>query len=667
MDLSIVIVSYNVNYFLEQCLHAVEKASKNCKAEIFVVDNNSVDGSAQMVAGKFPRVKLIANPDNRGFARANNQAIKLASGRYMLLLNPDTLVQEDTFDSCIRFMDSQPDAGCLGVKMIDGKGNYLPESKRALPSPRVAFYKIFGLSSLFPRSETFGRYHLGFLDKDKIHDVEVISGAFMFLRKSALEKTGLLDESFFMYGEDIDMSYRITQAGYRNVYYPLTTIIHYKGESTKRGSINYVVLFYKAMIIFARKHYTRNTARNYALFINAAIYFRAALSILQRFLMGIINPLLDAGTIFAGFAFFLPVWEVHLFGQHGVYPPVYLQVVVPAYILVWLLSLFLTTGYEKSVRLSDMLKGIIFGSLVILIAYSLLPESLRFSRALILFGSAWALVSAVAIRFFLSLLIPERFKLEAWKRKKRIIIAGSVQESERVFSIIRHTQVIPDLVGYVDPVENRVIPGYIGHIGQIGEIVRMNRADELVFCGRDISSQQIITTMLQFTDTGLEFKIAPPESLSVIGSNSNETVGELYTLHYNTLSRGVNLRKKRMFDIALSLFCIVISPVLLLLVKDKAGLIRNIFAVLIGIRSWVGYFRSTGGDHPGLPSIRHGILTPVDGAAGPVREGGVAEKMNLNYAKDYRIMNDLNIIFKGIRQLGRKPNQPTRQEDVNEN
>jgi O-antigen biosynthesis protein len=661
MDLTIIIVSYNVKYFLEQCLHAVEKASKKIDIEIFVVDNNSVDGSAQMVAGKFPRVRLIANSDNLGFARANNQAISLALGRYILLLNPDTLVQEDTFDKCLEFMDCNPEVGCLGVKMIDGKGNFLPESKRALPTPRVAFYKIFGFSALFPKSETFGRYHLGYLDKEKIHDVEVISGAFMFLRKSVLEKTGFLDEAFFMYGEDIDLSYRISLAGFRNVYYPLTTIIHYKGESTKKGSINYVILFYNAMIIFARKHYARNTARYFALFIHIAIYFRAGLSILQRFMKGIINPLLDAVTVYTGYVMILPLWEAHLFGQHGAYPSVYMQIVVPAYIFIWLLALFLTTGYEKSVKLSDMVKGILLGSFFILLAYALLPESLRFSRALILFGTLLTLISAVTVRLVLSLIFPGSFTLEAFKRKKRIIIIGSIAESNRVLSIINQTQVIPELIGYVDPCENRVLPEYIGHIGQIGDIVLINQADELIFCGGDLSSQRIITTMLQFTNTGLEFKIAPPESLSVIGSNSNDATGELYILHFNTLSRILNRRKKRLLDVALSLFFFVISPVLLIVVENRSGLIRNLFSVLFGIHSWVGYFRSTGGNHPGLPRIRPGILTPLDGSPVLAADEGLAEKLNLNYAKDYRIMNDLNIIIKAVRKLGRRPNQPDSQ------
>ncbi len=253
MDLSVVIVNYNVKYFLEQCLHSVQQAMQELNAEVFVVDNNSVDGSVGEIGQKFPWVHMIENRENLGFSKANNQAIRESEGRYVLLLNPDTVVEEDTFKKCIAFMDAHPDAGALGVKMINGKGEFLPESKRALPTPMVSFYKMFGLSSLFPRSRRFGKYHLGHLDKEETDSVEVLAGAFMFLRKETLDKTGLLDESFFMYGEDIDLSYRITKAGYKNYYFPESTIIHYKGESTKKGSLNYVKMFYQAMIIFARK------------------------------------------------------------------------------------------------------------------------------------------------------------------------------------------------------------------------------------------------------------------------------------------------------------------------------------------------------------------------------------------------------------------------------
>lgn len=263
MQLSVVIVNYNVRYFLEQCLNSVFRSGKDLDMEVFVVDNQSVDGSTEMVREKFPQVKLIANDKNAGFSKANNQAIRKSSGKYILLLNPDTVVEDDTLPKVVAFMDSHPDAGGLGVKMVDGQGRFLPESKRGLPTPAVAFCKIFGLSALFPKSKVFGRYHLGYLDADETHQVDVLSGAFMLLRKETLEKTGLLDEDFFMYGEDIDLSHRIVKAGYKNYYYPEARIIHYKGESTKKSSVNYVLVFYNAMIIFARKHFSQKTPASF--------------------------------------------------------------------------------------------------------------------------------------------------------------------------------------------------------------------------------------------------------------------------------------------------------------------------------------------------------------------------------------------------------------------
>jgi GT2 family glycosyltransferase len=279
LKLSVIIVNYNVKHFLEQALHSVRKASQHIPVEVFVVDNHSADGSGEMVRRKFPEVILIENKENFGFSKANNQAMRLAKGEYFLLLNPDTVVQEDTFEKVVAFMDATQDAGGVGVKMIDGKGHFLPESKRSLPTPEVAFYKMFGLSALFPKSKRFGKYHLGFLDKDQTHEVEVLSGAFMMMRKSVLDQTGLLDEDYFMYGEDIDLSYRIIQAGFKNYYFPDTAIIHYKGESTKRTSINYVFVFYRAMVIFAQKHYSARHAKLFSLLIHVAIYIRAGAAV----------------------------------------------------------------------------------------------------------------------------------------------------------------------------------------------------------------------------------------------------------------------------------------------------------------------------------------------------------------------------------------------------
>ena len=282
ITLSIVIVNYNVCGFLEQCLLSVGEAVKAIPHEIFVVDNASTDDSPQYIPARFPQVKYIYNTENVGFARANNQAIELSTGRYVLLLNPDTVVGETVLSEACRFLDKHPDAGALGVKMLDGDGRFLPESKRGFPSPWVSFCKIFGLAGLFPRSPRFGRYHLRYLDENEVNRVDVLSGAFMLLRRDTLDRCGLLDEQFFMYGEDIDLSYRMTLTRQANYYLPLR-IIHYKGESTKTESLRYVRIFYQAMAIFLHKHYPHYSflAR---FFIRAAIGLRATMAALRRFL-----------------------------------------------------------------------------------------------------------------------------------------------------------------------------------------------------------------------------------------------------------------------------------------------------------------------------------------------------------------------------------------------
>lgn len=292
MDLSIIIVSYNVRYFLDLCLFSVRKAAEGISCEVFVVDNNSTDGSCSIVTRDYPEVKLIENKDNKGFAAANNQAIKQASGKYLLLLNPDTFIGEDTFRKCINFMESHADAGAMGVMMINGKGKFLPESKRGLPDPETAFYRISGLSYLFHRSDRFNRYYLGNLDKTETHAVDIIAGAFMFLRREAVLKAGLPDESFFMYGEDIDYSYRIMKEGFKNYYYPGVKILHFKGESTRKENIDFVVNFYRAMLIFVRKHFNDGNFKKMSFAIRTAIFFRAGLSVVHRFLKRIFVPLL---------------------------------------------------------------------------------------------------------------------------------------------------------------------------------------------------------------------------------------------------------------------------------------------------------------------------------------------------------------------------------------
>ena len=273
MKLSVIIVNYNVKYYLEQCLESLQRALEGIEGEVFVVDNHSSDGSIAYLRPRFPAVRFIASAHNLGFAGGNNIAIRQSQGEYILLLNPDTVVGEDVIRASLDFMDSHPKAGGHGVEMLNDSGSRALESRRGLPSPMVSFYKMVGLCKHFPQSRRFAHYYMGGLSWEVAGQIEVVSGAYCFLRKSALDQIGLLDEDFFMYGEDVDLSYRLLKGGYENWYLPVR-ILHYKGESTQKSSFRYVHVFYDAMLIFFRKHYGGMNAL-WRLPIKTAIYMKA--------------------------------------------------------------------------------------------------------------------------------------------------------------------------------------------------------------------------------------------------------------------------------------------------------------------------------------------------------------------------------------------------------
>ena len=651
MKLSVIIVNYNVKHFLEQCLHSVLKASKNLSHEIFVVDNNSVDGSAQLIREKFSDVHFIANTENVGFSKANNQAIKLAKGEYILFLNPDTVVEEDTFEKVISFMDANQAAGGVGVKMIDGKGIFLPESKRGLPTPWVAFCKMFGLSKLFPKSKKFSRYHLSYLNENKIHEIDVLAGAFMFVRKSVLDKVGLFDETFFMYGEDIDLSYRIQLGGYKNYYYPETTIIHYKGESTKKGSLNYVKVFYNAMVIFAKKHFPGGKAGIFALFIQLAIYFRAFLSVSKRIFEKVYLPFIDGVLIFLGFALITPIWENLRFETKQYYPQEFLQIVVPVYILFFLIGIITSGGYKKPVNLYKILRGIVWGLISILLVYSLVDEKYRFSRALILLGAVWAESSIILLRLVLSQLKVKGFRLDI-KRPRKIAIVGHSQEAERVKQILDETQIQSQLAGFIALDKTDKGKYYIGELLQLEEIIRINRIDEIIFCAENISSAEIIRAMLDLTQLDIDFKIAPPESMSIIGSNSIHTAGDLYVVNMNAISKISNKRAKRFFDIVFALFFLLLSPFLVWFYKSKSKFFLNNLQVISGRKTWVSYI-PTPETYKNLPALKKGVLNPSDVFTELVLDNEKKAQLNMVYAKDYSLRTDAELLFKSLKKLDR--------------
>ncbi len=654
MKLSVIIVNYNVKYFLEQCLNSVLQAQIKCdeiygenSSDIFVVDNNSKDASVDMLKQKFPKVKRIENTENLGFAVANNQAVKKTDAEFVLLLNPDTLVPEDTFVKILNFMDNTPDAGGLGVQMIDGNGKFLPESKRSFPTPIVSFYKIFGFSKLFPKSKKIGKYHLSYLNKNETHQVDVLSGAFMLLRSKTLEKAGLLDEDFFMYGEDIDLSYRIIKAGYKNYYFSDTTIIHYKGESTKKGSLNYVFLFYNAMIIFTKKHFSSKNIALFSLLIKTAVWLRAGLSVFKRIFNTLFLPVTDAALFFLGFYFLKPIWELYKFNIPNYYPEEYLGFAVPIYILIWLSAIFISNGYKKPADSKKLFRGILVGAFVILVFYSLLNEQYRYSRALLLLGTASALILSWSVRALFTILRLSKFGFQNQKPKSVLIF---VDENNR--------QKVNEILNlYEQKTNNRDIfifknlPEFLSNT-EIKEFILKNKISDVIFNINTYSVESIIYIMKKISVKSIGFKIINVNNSTIIGSHSINHGESMYDIDNYKITDKYNMKIKRIGDVCFSIIFLLFFPVLFLLVENKINFLKSIFKVLFGKLSWVGYSTELKKQQfEALPKIKKGVLAPV---IYNISDPDETFKLNLMYAKNYNFTDDIYIIYKLFMYIGNK-------------
>lgn len=279
MDLSILIVNYNTADLTLQCLRSVFESKGNYSFEVILIDNASSDHSVERIEQQYPQVKLICNTENAGFAAANNQGIAQAQGKYILLLNSDTVVKEDTFDTMLSFMEANPEVGASGCKIVLPDGSLDKACKRGFPTPSAAFFYAFGISKLFPNKPYFNQYHMSHLDSDQEYPIDCLVGAFMLVRKAAIDQVGGLDETFFMYGEDIDWCYRIKQAGWEIYYYPRTEIIHHKGGSSRNKPVKIIYEFHRAMILFHRKHYRTK----YPFYINGLVYMGVGLKFVMSF------------------------------------------------------------------------------------------------------------------------------------------------------------------------------------------------------------------------------------------------------------------------------------------------------------------------------------------------------------------------------------------------
>lgn len=648
MKVSVIIVNYNVKYFLEVCLHSVLRALQNIDSEIFVVDNNSQDGSVEMVRQRFPSVNVIANKDNKGFGKANNQAVAVSKGEYVLFLNPDTILPEDFFTKTVAYMDAHPEAGGIGPRLIDGKGVFAPDAKKSFPSLSVALFKATGINKLFPKSPYFNKYYAVHVGEHETAVVEALSGCCMMMRKTAMDKAGgAFDEDYFMYFEDGDLCYRLRKAGYTNIYYPETTVIHYKGESTKKMTLSYVKVFNEAFAIFARKHYSRRYAAAFRMFINVGVALRAVVSLFKTLLKAFRMPLFDAIILLLTLWFVKEFWtekvkNISPIPWHSIY------LTFPVYIVIWLFSMFLNGTYDQPYRGGRVVRGMLVGTVLCLAYFGLIAPSLRYSRAIIILTGVIGSILLLALHEALYRI--GIFKLVPYDAlPKKAVIAADEEQFRHTSELLKKVHYAPDIYGRIS---THAATNTLAEIDNMKPVLFTAGVDEVIFCVNGLSYERIISEM-QACGPDYEYKIHLPGSQSFVGSNSSHTSGDLYTADRRfSLSRSPQQRNKRVLDICVALFLVVCFPITAFFIKAPFAFLGNALQVIQGSKTWVGYDANS--VLPYLPRLRKPVLPPYNLLDNYAPTPAIIEQMNTAYAQNYTASIDINIILKNFRFLGRK-------------
>ena len=673
LQLSVIVVNYNVRDFLHHALVSLQKAMKGLRGEIIVVDNASDDGSVEMVRRRFPSVALIANKTNFGFAKANNIALDRARGKYFLLINPDTLVQEDTLRVMVEFFDENPDVGLAGCKILNPDGTFQLACRRSFPTPWVAFTKMSGLSSLFPNTRLFGRYNLTYLSPDETYEIDAVSGSFMMVRREVYKQVGGLDEAFFMYGEYLDWCYRIQQAGWKNYYVHSTKLIHYKGESTKRSNLDEIRTFYEAMHLFVRKHLSRS--HFFALFLRLAISVSSRLAMLKAFLKPLRFALIDIILVDLGVILGELVWfgTVFRLPVHA-YPIVY---TVPAVIVV--VSLYSAGVYtHRRMSLSRTIVATLL-SYVFISALVFFFKDYGFSRGVTILSGFFSTVFLPSWRLILRAL----GKSVAEGRKtifgRRTLIVGTDRSAQELLRRLRSRVGDGyDVLGFVDLNRRRIgdqIAGLsiVGSVDNIGKVIHDLKISDVIFSTQVLSYTDILSVINRTREHTVNFHLVPNTLEVIIGKGSVDSLDELplVQITYN-LEKASNRLLKRAFDLGFALLLLISVYPFVYFKKLLKGTSPSVFilqlpAVLAGRLSLVGppigaVQHSSHIDREEKPArTRSGLYLGKPGLTGLTQLQGSRsltadelEQYNVYYAKNQSLAFDIEILLKSYFQLRRR-------------
>jgi hypothetical protein len=655
VDLSVIIVNYNVKEFLLNLLHSVEKASSNISKEIIVIDNASDDGSVEAIKQKFPSVRLIENKSNVGFGKANNQGLKIAQGKYLLFINPDCIVSEDTFTKMISFFDSHPDCGLAGCKILNSDGTLQLACRRSFPGPWTSFTKVTGLSNLFPKSKIFARYNLTYLDENKTYEVDAVSGSFMMMRKDVYEKTGGFDEKFFMYGEDLDLCYRVQKSGFKVYYVHDTQVIHYKGESTKRSNLDDTKLFYDAMHLFVKKHLSSFPLVE--IILRSAIGFRKLFAFLGKRRLALF-------TAFADFVFFnlcLFMAEKFYMGMTewiGFFAHDYLVIyTVPASIHVLVASF---SGSYKRDSLSVLRSmGAMAISFLIITSLTFFFKQYAYSRAVVLISYLFFFLITTIFRIILKLIFRVGVQQNGTLNKRTIVVGTTNDAVQIAYKLKKRKSDIHSFLGLVGNTNSDIGKNIdefkvIGSLQNISRVLADKQINEVIFSSKEISYREMMGIVSMSQTNGVDYKIVGSEMDFVVGKTSISMLDDipLVEVQYNILNPSIRIIKTLFDYIAGFAVLFLLYPFIYFSSKlsPKKSEFRKIIlempSVVKGIKSFVGpkevnYEQKKFYGKPGLT----GLWFVEDCDASEV------EKLDFYYAKNQNIWLDLEILGKTLNKM----------------
>ena len=658
MDLSIIIVNYNVKEFLQNLIHSIEKASTNLTKEIIIIDNASDDGSVDFIKEKFPQIKLIANQTNLGFGKANNIGLKQATGKYILLINPDTLVAEDTFEKMIQFFESNKNIGLAGCKILNPDGTLQLACRRSFPGPWTSFTKVTGLSNLFPNSKIFARYNLTYLDENKSYEVDAISGSFMMMRKEVYEKVGGFDEQFFMYGEDLDLCYRIQKAGYKVFYVHSTQIIHYKGESTKRSSIDETKVFYSAMHLFVKKHLS--TSFLVGMILRSAIFVRSIFAFIGVRRLIILSVILD--FIFFDLCLFAAEKIYHNISDWKGFPDFAIPIVYSIPALIQIFVSFAIGNYKKDkISVSKTLLSILI-SLPILTSLTFFFKDFAFSRAIVLITYVFLFIVLSIWRIAFKIIFKAGLVDDELKQKRTLIVGldeSAIQIGKKIKKKKTDRRSVIGLIGFSNKNIGDKLESFevIGTDQNIKRVIRDNKINEIIFSSGELSYNKMMEIVGKCREENVEFKIVGNNLDFIVGKTAVTLLDDMPVIELNyNITQTQQRIIKALFDYSIvipSLF--LIYPFIFFKRKLKRGqtdftkFVLGFPKILNGSSSLVG------------PQFSEQSTDNFLGKTGLTGYWYIEnenpeelEKLNFYYAKNQNIWLDIEILAKSLNKMWSK-------------